>query len=313
MTLLTGRERTDGTLAGRYEKSSMNKSNARCGVSLQVMSDLHLELLGSYLDFKIPRKAPYLLLGGDIGRLNQYERFAAFLKHQCHIFERVYLILGNHEYYGLDRTHALEHAANLCADAGMQGRLAILNRTRIDISDRVSLLGCTLHSQIPDEAREIVKQKVADFRKIEGWTIERHNYEHEGDLQWLKREVEIISRETPSRQIVIATHHAPSYYNTSDPRYASNLWNSAFATDVIDEKVSKWIGKENVRYWVFGHTHWCSEFKMQGIQLLSNQRGYTLRIPEVEKPRWSLFKIIASLRKKPIKAGFDVEKCITVS
>lgn len=42
----------------------------------------------------------YLILAGDIGRLQDYDGLAQFLATQCERFERVFFVLGNHEFYG---------------------------------------------------------------------------------------------------------------------------------------------------------------------------------------------------------------------
>jgi hypothetical protein len=44
---------------------------------------------------------------------------------------------------------------------------------------------------------------------------------------------------------------------------------SAFATDLFNGE--DW---PNAKLWVFGHTHFTTEFRKDGIKVLSNQRGY---------------------------------------
>lgn len=64
------------------------------------MSDLHLEVGQQYADFDIPAEAPYLILAGDIGRLKDYQPYLEFLGRQCDHFVKVFLVLGNHEFFG---------------------------------------------------------------------------------------------------------------------------------------------------------------------------------------------------------------------
>src|SRR5947208_562344 len=89
------------------------RHSARRSVRLQVMSDLHLEAERSYSNFDIPHSAPYLILAGDIGCLLEYKNYLGFLSHQCTRFEHVYLVLGNHEFYGRSREEGLKAAALL--------------------------------------------------------------------------------------------------------------------------------------------------------------------------------------------------------
>ena len=222
------------------------RSEPTARTKIQFMSDLHLELLLNYLDFSIPVSAPYLLLAGDIGRFSQFEKLEAFVRRQCIRFEQVFFLPGNHEPYGMTRARCLDLAQQLEQSAEMQGRLVILERKRVELSENVTLLGCTLHSHLPAEAKEIVSTKVNDFRKIDGWSIDDHNTAHARDLTWLKAELAHLAAAEPDRKIVIATHAGTSY-----PRNASNPWRSAFSTEVLSD-FNSWPGAKQVTTWVFG-------------------------------------------------------------
>ena len=182
----------------------------------QVVSDLHLEVGKQYEHFHIPRHADRLILAGDIGRLVDYELFCNFLKSTCERFIQVFLILGNHEFFGVSRQRGLELAKNVEQEFGLKGILVLLNRKRIDLdaySIPVTILGCTLHSYVPPAAREMVRQKVNDFRRIENWTVEDHCEEHAIDVAWLNKEVDSIRREGAHRKILVATHRTFEDWN----------------------------------------------------------------------------------------------------
>jgi hypothetical protein len=51
---------------------------------------------------------PYLILAGDIGQLVDYELYLDYLRSQCCLFTPVFLVLGNHESYGLSRGMAYD-------------------------------------------------------------------------------------------------------------------------------------------------------------------------------------------------------------
>lgn len=80
------------------------------------------------------------------------------------------------------------------------------------------------------------------------------------------------------------THHAPTIEGTSDPNFAGGPTASAFATELLAggvggehaevEKLGEWEGGEQVRAWMFGHTHWSCDFERAGVRVVSNQRGY---------------------------------------
>jgi len=81
--------------------------------SFQILSDLHLEVGPQYHTFSIPASAPYLILAGDIGRLVDYEHHLSFLSTHIAAFEKVFLVLGNHEFYGLSYAAGIKLARKL--------------------------------------------------------------------------------------------------------------------------------------------------------------------------------------------------------
>lgn len=250
-----------------------------CSFTFQILSDLHLEVGQQYSSYEVPVSAPYLILAGDIGRLIDYNCYLDFLKKQIDRYEKVFLVLGNHEFYGLSFTAAISEAQRLAGEPALDGRLILLDRTRYDIPEcpNVTILGCTLWSKIPEEAREVVTSKVKDFQKITGWTVDNHNNAFGLDAAWLRQQVAAIGKENESlprgqsRSILMVTHHAPSVQETASPNQAGNAWSSAFATDLLAEET--W---NDVHTWVFGHTHYTTEFEKYGVKVVSNQRGYVL-------------------------------------
>ena len=246
---------------------------------LQIMSDLHLEVGQQYAKFHIEPRAPYLVLAGDIGRLNDYALYLDFVSLQCDQFLQVFLVLGNHEFFGITRQEGLRLAVELQASPRTKGRLNILNRTRCDLETSrgtVTILGCTLQSNIPPEAEDIVNLKVADFRKIVDWGIADHVAEHKLDIQWLEGEIDDIVRQGAKRpnSIVVITHHAPSTKGTSSPQDEGNPWSSAFGTDLLGSGNTSSLNRVN--YWISGHTHYSTELRKGTVKLTSNQRGYVL-------------------------------------
>ncbi|KAJ4173086.1 hypothetical protein NW754_012095 [Fusarium falciforme] len=242
---------------------------------IQALSDLHLELGQQYSSYSFPATAPYLLLGGDVGRLIDYDGYLGFMENQASRFERVFLVLGNHEFYGLDYEAGVDMARHLVSEASLAGRVVLLHRTRWDDpKSEITILGCTLWSAIPQQAYDVVQSKVKDFKNIKQWSVEKHNTLHAEEHLWLREQVAQAS----TRQILVVTHHAPRVEGTSRPQHVGNPWTCAFATDLMDQT---WDG---VRIWVFGHTHYSTEVVLgSGIRLLANQRGYVM--PESEGSR----------------------------
>lgn len=146
--------------------------------NLQIMFDLHLEVGRQYSTFLISPPAPYLILAGDVGRLSDYEGLICFLAVQWRSFQHVFLVLGNHEFFRVLRREDLDIAQELEQEPILEGKFPVLNRTRTDISDHITVLGCTLQSYILPRDSAVVQKKVKDFREIRGWSIDDHNAEH---------------------------------------------------------------------------------------------------------------------------------------
>ncbi|KMU89496.1 ser/Thr protein phosphatase superfamily protein [Coccidioides immitis H538.4] len=196
---------------------------------------------------------------------------------QCAQFDRVFLVLGNHEFYGISREDGLKAANALEVEPQLLGKLSVLNQSRVDINRRVTIIGCTLWSYIPKEYQLWVRMKVADLSRINDWTVENHNTEHLQDVQWLQQEIHNISLEEDRRDLIIVTHHAPSATKTVDPKHNSNPWGSAFCSDLLESQSQILARFKIIHHWIFGHTHWNTKFRQHGMIISSNQLGYDSR------------------------------------
>lgn len=282
----------------------------------QVMSDLHLEVSNEYSTFSIPSAAPFLILAGDIGRLAEYESFLVFIRAQCRQFSRVFLVLGNNEFYGLSRDEGLRRAARLEQEPDIAGKFTVLSRTRVTLEDYgITILGCTLHSLIPPEAEEVVRGRVKDFQRIENWTVAGHNNEHSLDVAWLESQIKLIrdDKSTSEHRILVVTHHAPSVQESSSPLHSGNPWGSAFATDLLGNEDKPALS--DVQWWVFGHTHFCTHFSKANVRVISNQRGKTLPKVTNNQVPTSFFQSIVQKTKlltTNSQSTFQVNKVIRI-
>ncbi|KAK5653305.1 hypothetical protein OQA88_8996 [Cercophora sp. LCS_1] len=279
--------------------------------TFQIVSDLHLEFGGCYGDVTIPPKAPYLALLGDIGVVKEdlHLPFTDFLIRHLRLFKIVFYVAGNHEPYWSNWTAVAEffdrvrtRADELRQTEPTLGEFIPLDKTRYDLNDSVTILGCTLFSNIDDAHIGPIRRGLRDFTLIKKpgrWCTDDHNNQHELDLAWLNEEVERIEDEEMDmgrRKIVIFTHYSPTTDpRAADPQHAGSEIASAFQTDLSREKC--WTS-ERVRLWAFGHTHWnCDFVDDKGKRVYANQRGYQLgpRVHEEAAAGW-----------------FDAEKTVTV-
>ncbi|KAK2629913.1 hypothetical protein QTJ16_000733 [Diplocarpon rosae] len=238
---------------------------------VQVLSDLHLEVGQQYTSYTFPTSAPLLLLAGDIGRLKDYNSYLHFLHAQVTRYAKVFLVLGNHEFYDLEYEEGLVIAQRLTTEPSLADKVILLHRAYWDYPEsNLTIIGCTLWSALPCEVHEIVAAKVKDFTKIKQWTPEKHNQIHIEEVDWLREQVATLH--LAGRRLLVATHHAPCIEDTSRPEHVANPWTAAFATDILQQP-GAWNG---VGTWVFGHTHYSTEFLRKGIRIIANQRGYVL-------------------------------------
>ncbi|TVY41381.1 Uncharacterized protein LSUB1_G003254 [Lachnellula subtilissima] len=255
-------------------------------VKIQLMSDLHLgtpQTRPTYQDFEIPPECQYLALLGDIGVIGD-NRLFDFLEKQLRSFEVVFYLLGNHEPFGITRleaqtsVRAFEHKMEeLRSSSGSNlGKFVFLDQTRYDLTEEVTVLGCTLFSHISNDQRESVSLFCSDFSEIQDWTVDTHNAAHRSDLRWLDTQVEHITQHEPRRKILVFTHHSPTLLeHANDPRHLDDAAQvrSAFVTDLSEQECWK---NASVKFWAFGHTHFNCDFVDSGTKrrVVANQKGY---------------------------------------
>ena len=100
----------------------------------QILSDLHLDEPSAYDVFTLPAQAPYLVLLGDIGRV-QDDGLFLFLETQLRQFHTVFFLLGNHEPYDSDWTTGpldsitnVPDATHLASYSGQHHRIGSCSR-----------------------------------------------------------------------------------------------------------------------------------------------------------------------------------------
>ena len=258
-------------------------------LELQIVSDLHLEtpkFRRSYNQYDIPRKCPHLALLGDIGNVEHQELFD-FLIRQLRRFNIVFYVMGNHEPYGsklLDaRAKLIAFEANVenhrKSSSDKTGQFIFLNQRRFDLSEDITILGCTLFSNVSQEQHDSVKQFISDFVEISEWSVESHVEAHEEELNWLNAQVSACAAKAPHRSIVILTHHSPTTLEEANAqRHQSDPNNvqSAYVTDL--SKQICWTTPQ-VKIWAFGHTHFNCDIRDRHThkRIIANQKGYFQR------------------------------------
>ncbi len=228
-------------------------------MDIQIVSDIHLELRKHFP--KIEPKSKILLLAGDIGNLfTEKWKLINFLSYLNSNWEKVFYVLGNHEYYNLAVGDASFKYQKLI---DKYENITLLNNESIIYKDNL-IIGSTLWS-CPK-----IKYGLNDFNLIKGMTLEKMKQLNYEAIDYINKEIKTKSN---FKRIIVLTHFPPLTYGVSDPKYEvkSNISTLSYFTN-------KWekfnLSFENPIVWVSGHTHWSYDFKKNGIRYISNQIGY---------------------------------------
>lgn len=250
---------------------------------LRFVSDLHLEFKKSIYTpaliplYSIPKNDNkyYLALLGDIG--NPYKpQFNDFLEKVSPLYEKVFFVPGNHEYYNLDIDEPRDvetvktKLKNICS---YYNNIVILDN-KVDYIDNFKLIGSTLWSTIDNSHKYYLSTKINDYllirkTKFDNITVDDTNKWNSESIKFIESELET------SFQCIVLTHHAPLFSNsklnqfTASSQYYNSINNQAFHNDL------KNLIKPPIYAWLYGHTHYASKFYFNNVLIATNQLGYS--------------------------------------
>lgn len=233
-------------------------------MKIKYISDIHLEfykpaVIPNLIRNIEPSSDEVLILAGDIG--NPYsESYATFLEYVDRSFKRVYIILGNHEFYkhGESIEHTLEHVTTYFTKFA---NIKFLNNT-CDFFEGYHFVGTTLWSTITDP-----RYKINDVHQIKGLDIHKYNALNRVSVKFLEDSMKELEN------VIIITHHVPSY-SLIDSQYKTceaDKYNQWFYCN-MDDFISQNRGK--IKCWIYGHTHTASRTLIHDIPFVCNPMGY---------------------------------------
>ena len=233
---------------------------------LHILSDLHLER--SDFDPPSPRGVDVVVLAGDIHPGLDGLRWARAAYGDLPI---VY-VPGNHEFH----RHSLRGLWEQMRDWGKSRGIHVLEQETVEV-EGVRFFGATLWSDFclfgegkRDSAIDLAAAEMSDYDRI------RHDAEdrmlcprdtldmNDRTRKWLEREADSGA----TQGAVVVTHHGPSERCLKPGRRDDKL-SACYASD--HENL---ISRCGAALWVYGHTHWSLDFRVGGVRVLSNQRGY---------------------------------------
>jgi 3',5'-cyclic AMP phosphodiesterase CpdA len=235
-------------------------------MKIRVLSDLHLEFTKYQPETLPPVGEDLVVLAGDIGvgiRGIEWAKRA--------IPDRpVVYVLGNHEFYREDWDLFLIKAHAAAAGSNVH----LLEDEAVEIGG-IRVLGCSLWADFRamGAMTRQVAASIAEFQLNDYRMIRRDRYisrirpidtalRCENSRKWLEQEIAAAQK-----PLLVVTHHAPTL-KTSKPKLVLQLGNAAFHND-FDSLI-----RPPVLAWIHGHTHYSCEALVNGIRVVSNQRGY---------------------------------------
>lgn len=242
-------------------------------MTIQYASDLHLEFNDNrkYLENNPIQKAgDILLLAGDIIYLRDEYFELPIFDQLSEMFERVYMIPGNHEFY--KRSFPISQTFPSFKKM-IRDNIYMVNNYTEEING-MHFIFSTLFTRIdPTYAREI-SMNLGDFKQSrygthsQYFTTDDYDKCHSQSKAFVETELEELGSE-PS---VLITHHIP-YDSRLIPDYPyehNGMLNSAFHVDL-----SQWMKNFNIKYCISGHSHVNhGPIIIHDTVCLTNQLGY---------------------------------------
>ncbi|MEL7118557.1 MAG: metallophosphoesterase [Bacteroidota bacterium] len=235
-------------------------------MKIQYASDLHLEFFQNKRWLKNNPLIPngdILILAGDTYHLGDNFQSLKILESWSEQFEQVYILPGNHEYYGGYDVATAHDPMEL----NLKPNIKIVNNLVIEYPE-VRLIFCTLWSRILNNIPRILSSMM-DFKKIryEGETLSIANYNrlHDSAFSFLQSALNQAS----DKKTVVVTHHLPSRFCNVE-EFKNSKINEGFCVDLTD-----FIKEAKVDHWIYGHSHRNKpSFKINSTQMITNQLGY---------------------------------------
>ena len=253
-------------------------------------SDLHLEFGGISELFFHPTESwrknsesSVLILAGDIVEARMFcgKTAKAGLVHEAfeklsNMYEHVFWVFGNHEYYGETLEYAIAHVRTKLDKLGLKNFHVLENDTFVhgDVTFFGGTMWTSFHNGNPLEMMRFYNMN--DSRYIKCYDANDRSWKREVNaneilslhLKFTKKLHNFLS-DTSGKKVVV-THHAPSAIVVAD-KWRGDPMNSCYV-----EELGEVISYAQPNAWVFGHLH-NHEYLPQSIgntSILSNTRGY---------------------------------------
>ncbi len=238
-------------------------------MKLAICSDLHLDhyknFSQDFLEKFDPKGIDALIVAGDLSDGTQKEwangaRTAA-VKGFCEKYPYVFMVMGNHDYYGSSFHEIRQRNADWSA---MFANLVILepgmNYLHEESGTRIA--GGTLWYPDNDNV-QMLKSGWPDFKFIHDWPVGKEIFE--GNKKFREEISDLNKEHYPD---IIVSHMVPTPL-AIHKKYIGDPYNAFFVSDETEL-----INKIQPKLWVAGHTHHPFDIMINKTRLYINPRAY---------------------------------------
>lgn len=209
--------------------------------------------------------AKYCALIGDIGD-PRTDLYRDFLYSSADSYEKVFVVLGNHECYFQTIARAEDQIAKICQS---RSNLFFLNNSFVQIDEGYKIYGTPLWSDLSGLSKEEfnrLKKSSRDFRHI-------HNFNPDHSNTILLLQQHLSQNQNPT---IILSHYSPTFLALQ--KFGKYVFPNGervkelFASN-LEEII---IQNPHIKYWAYGHTHLPFRSYLPGTttELVSNPMGY---------------------------------------
>jgi len=257
-------------------------------MKISLVSDLHLDISG-YCEMP---GGDVLIVAGDSFEARKFTKehhstktlyptgipnkefpCSEFFYTECAKYNRVFMVMGNHEHYGgyFGKTYG-ELLGRLPANV-------TLLEDQVEEYNGVMFMGSTLWTDLnkgdPITAMHL-KHSMSDFKAITNYYPAKNLYhkltpEHTAETHLkTKQFFKLMLEEHRDKPFVIITHHAPSFQSVNEKYKHDTTMNGGYASD-LSEFI---LDNENIKVWVHGHMHDPVSYYIGETRIVTNPRGY---------------------------------------
>jgi predicted phosphohydrolase len=241
-------------------------------LKVAIASDLHLEFSGLHENFfGNPENADILILAGDTVESRNLSYFSYVFRRISEDFEKVFIVLGNHEFYLNEIQNSVREMLHLEDEFD---NIRILNNKSFILHDKIILVGGTLwtnYNKLDPFTIHGAKSRLNDYRHIR---VGDRLMIPEDCIEWHNETVnyiQTIARSNQDKKVIVATHHAPTFLSINSmykgDYHGSGLFASDLSNLILDE--------ENIVLWAHGHTHDACEYEVGNCKVVCNPKGYS--------------------------------------